>query len=91
MCPSPVRRMSLKLELEVVSLIRNPLDVAVFSAHFSGCDTSKATKNLLSKTFTIARNEVRAALQLDHVPGTCSHHVRSWTEHRDFPVLVLPL
>lgn len=72
-----------------VYIIRNPLDVAVSSAHFNGCDTSKATKNLLSKTFTIARNEVRAASQLDQVLGTWSHHVRSWTEHQDFPVLVL--
>jgi hypothetical protein len=71
-----------------VYLIRNPLDVAVSFAAYSGWSIDEAIEAMSSAELTICGSPRRTTLRLPQRLGTWSAHVRGWADSSAFPVHV---
>lgn len=75
--------------LAALYFIRNPLDVAVSFAYHSAKTTARTIANMNNPDFTLASSPKKYNNQFPQLLLTWSQHVKSWTEHKDFPVHVL--
>jgi aryl sulfotransferase len=72
-----------------IYVVRDPRDVAVSWAHHSGRDNDWAVEALGRAGTAMAPGPDALMAQVRQHLGTWSDHVRSWTEHDLFPVLVV--
>ena len=71
----------------VIYIIRNPLDVAVSSAFHDGHgNMDEAAEKLCNVDTQIAR---KPSTQLPQFIGDWQHHVKSWADQKEIPVLVV--
>ncbi|MGH7140277.1 MAG: sulfotransferase domain-containing protein, partial [Pirellulales bacterium] len=68
-----------------VYIVRNPLDIVDSLSDHGGLTHDRTIEFLNDRGHTLARDELMAAQYL----GTWNGHVASWTEHREFPVVVV--
>lgn len=72
-----------------IVLVRNPLDVAVSYAAHLDCSVDKVIDRMGQSSAAFATTIRPSARVLGPVVGSWSHHVRSWTQQTDIPVLRL--
>jgi len=75
--------------LEVIYLIRNPLDIAISFAHFSKLPIDNVV-SLMNHDYTL--NKTRNGVGTHLIPerlGTWSEHVNSWTKNKEIMVHVV--
>ena len=73
----------------VVYIMRHPEDVAISLSHFFSWSLERCIQFLLDPTAALAPSERHGALQVRQHLGRWDQHVRSWTEQKELPVLVM--
>jgi len=73
----------------VVYILRNPLDMAMSSAHHWGVPVEKAVEDMCDPEFTIARSIGGLSNQLRQRLGSWSGHVQSWLDESGLPVHIV--
>ena len=72
----------------IVYLIRNPLDIAVSMESFFGWSKNQCINFLLDSNAKISTLTEGRSSQLPQYLGTWDHHVTSWTNQKNVPLLV---
>jgi len=72
-----------------VVVIRHPADVAVSLSHFFSWPVECCVAFLLNEEAALCRSGKRGGQQVRQFMGTWAHHVRSWVDQRQIPVLLL--
>ena len=72
-----------------VVVIRHPADVAVSLSHFFSWPVERCMAFLLNEEAALCRSGKRGGQQVRQFMGTWAHHVRSWVDQREIPVLLL--
>lgn len=72
-----------------IYFIRNPLDVAVSFAYHSNIDFNASIRNMNNNNYSFCSKNDRLHNQLRQKLLTWSNHVKSWTEQKEIPVLVV--
>jgi len=72
-----------------IYIIRNPLDVAVSSAHHGGQNIDAVISQMANEETIVCANPTRLHTQLRQKFMSWSSHVKSWTEQTSFPVCAL--
>jgi aryl sulfotransferase len=75
--------------LGAVYLIRNPLDVVGSFAHHSNNSIDQTIQIMQNKKYSMCKNNRAALTQIRHKLLSWSDHVNSWTNVKDFPVLII--
>jgi hypothetical protein len=78
-----------EISVGVIYFVRNPLDVVVSFANHSTIEIDKSIKAINSEEHCLARSVKTLNNQLRQFLGTWSYHVKSWTEQKDIPILVM--
>lgn len=73
----------------VIYIIRNPLDVAVSSAHHSGLDYDQVILNMADETHALCGKQERLYVQLRQRLLSWSGHVLSWIKISGFNICIL--
>ena len=73
----------------VIYFIRNPLDVAISFAHHSGTTIDRMIEGMNNPTYTFCSKNTRLHNQLRQQLSTWSGHVKSWTDQKNMPVIIL--
>ena len=73
----------------VIYFVRNPLDVVLSYANHSSIDIDKSIKSINNPKHALAKSKKGLNNQLQQQLGSWSQHVKSWTEQKEIPVLVM--
>jgi hypothetical protein len=73
----------------VIYFVRNPLDVVLSYANHSSIDIDKSIKLINSSKHKLAKSKKGLNNQLQQQLGSWSQHVKSWTEQKEIPVLIM--
>lgn len=79
----------LSITKQIVYLVRNPLDVLPSFAHYGGATLEKSCAWLNEDEFTLSREKNGYSVQMPQWLLSWSEHVKSWTEQKDCPVVVI--
>ncbi len=72
-----------------IYFIRNPLDVTISFANHMACSIEKAIARICDKKFCIAASTKKYNQQVRQKLLSWNLHLKSWTEQKDFPVLII--
>ena len=72
---------------KAIYIVRNPLDVSIsFAYHMGHGDFAKSTAKMNDPDAILSGSGKR---QLRQIMGSWSHHVKSWTQQTDIPVMLV--
>ena len=87
--PSGEPIVSVAATRSAIYIVRDPRDVAVSYAHYSGWSPERAVDALADPDYTMSSGTRRVHDQVRQRLGTWSDHVCSWLDHDFFPVHVV--
>ncbi len=73
----------------VIYILRNPMDVAISYARFSGISIDRTVGNLCDPEFTIACSAKELDLQLPQHLSSWSGHIQSWVDKSQLPIYIV--
>jgi hypothetical protein len=73
----------------IIYILRNPLDVAISYSNHNGTTIDKAIDLLNNGDHKLSNSEKKQATQLQQKLLTWSEHVKSWTEQKNIPILII--
>jgi aryl sulfotransferase len=74
----------------IIYLVRNPLDLALSFSKFKTVSIDQIIEEMEREDNTLSKDDQRSLkVQLPQTLSTWNHHVKSWTQQSDIPILIV--